>query len=138
MPYATRAQIEARLPSVVVASESFDATITEALEWADSRVDEGLGSRYPVPFASPYPKSVKQLAADFAAVFVFRSASESEASQAYADNLEKSLERRIQQLLKAGIPELEETGEDLPLATGVAEHSAFGQTSEIAALDWSM
>lgn len=136
MAYATEAQIVARLPSVAVANAAFDATVAEALEWADSRVDEGLVSRYPVPFATPYPTAIKQLAADFACVFVFRSETESEPSQTAADKLEASCERRMAMLLKNGIPGMDEESEDVPGAEGLAHHSGFGCTSELAELDW--
>lgn len=139
MAYATRTQIEARLPSVKMtdeeAGEKFLATVAEALVWADAEIDGVLVARYPVPF-DPAPVVVSQLAADFAQVFMLRANSESEASMAEADKIYGRLVKKLEAMLKNGISGLEEAGEDLPAAEGVAYHSAYGCTSEIAAIEW--
>jgi len=134
MPYATRAQVEARLPSVAVANSAFDATVDEGLVWADKRIDRKLAKRYTVPF-SPVPSSISQLAADYAKVFVLES-SEDEAAQKEAKRLKKDLDDDLQDMLENGVPELVEAETELQDSAGIAYHSGLDYTSEIAQIDW--
>lgn len=133
MPYATRLQIEARLPSVEVADTAFDATVAEALLWGDAQVHTGLaGAGYTLPF-SPAPPSISQVAADFCAVFVLRSQSESEPSQVAAKELYAEALSTMKSLVRNGIPDLPkpEPVEELPPAIGLAYHTQMGQRPQI-------
>lgn len=137
MAYATREQIAARLPQVngVGESSNFDATCNEALVWADDKINVGLSSKG-APFASPAPSSVSQCAADFAASFVARSTGNA-ADLDLAKELRREAEAALELMKQNGVPELLETpGEELPSAETVAYHSALGQTSEIAKINW--
>lgn len=132
MPYATRGQIEARLPSVELLSSQFDNTVAEALLSADTQINTALADSYVTPF-SPVPVSISQLAADFAAAFVLRSTTESEESVTAAKLMQETAERQLAKMVKAGVPELIESGTDVkPAANLGGYHSAYGQTSEIA------
>lgn len=136
MPYATRAQIAARLPQVdgVTDTSNFNATCDEALVWADAQIDVGLSSRG-APFATA-PASVSQLAADFAASFVARSTGNA-ADLELSKELRKEAEEELQEMRENGIPELlEDPGDEAPPAEGIAYHSALGCKSKIADLTW--
>ena len=135
MPYATRDQLAARCPSVDMADPAFDKTVAEALKWADKQIDRKLAKRYTVPF-DPVPESISQLAADFGQVFVLRSNSEHEPSQAEARKLKEELDKELEEMLVDGVPELVEAQEELQSSDGVAYHSGLGYTSEIAQIDW--
>lgn len=135
MPYATRAQIEARLPSVLTADEIFDATVAEALAWADTKINGALAHKYYTPF-NPVPASIAQLAADFAAVFCMRSFTESEPSQTAAERLLEEAKETLASMLENGVPELVESGDDVPPAISMGYHSALGQTSQIVKMEW--
>lgn len=73
MSYATRADIDARYPGVIVASAPLDglgvpdaSAIALALEYADNAINECLGSRYAVPLALPLPAGIVDMAVDLA------------------------------------------------------------------------
>ena len=128
MSYASRAQIQARVPALQFALSDFDATAVEALAWADARIDSGLVGVYPMPFSSA-PSAVSQLAADYATVFVLRSTGDPEAAKR-ADRLEAECDARLAAWAKSGIPGLDPTAPLSP-AQDLAYHTGLGETSSL-------
>lgn len=75
MPYADADKVKSRAPATL-SKESYAVEIPKGIKWADSWVDSRLRSKFEdrLPFCSPIPDQIQEIAADLAAHFVLKGA----------------------------------------------------------------
>lgn len=144
MPYCTQAQLQARIPNLVAQltaqPELFEETIAEAITWAQSEIDFELSEKYPVPWAdADVPPGIKQIAADLATGFFYRSAFSGGGGQAdpkLADSWDKPAREKLNKLRdrKDSVPGA--TVNQAQVADSVAYHTRPNQHSQIERMDF--